>query len=1074
MRLLFINFFLCIYINSLCQLPNGVLIHLRADSIDVPVGSNVTSWQDISGNGYSANAVTGFQSPILDLNTVLNKKAVKFDGNLDLLLINLGQSFPQPTTVFILWRVNSSVPVQIPIASWPNLNALLTNSGQIWLNGGSGQSYYSKPLPFSFILSTCVFNGSTSQLYENSVLQNTRNSGSNSMGFELEIGGLRAQASSFPTIPGWLNGDIAEIIIYNDLLSPSDRLSVENYISEYYTTPLSLGPDINTCGTSQLLQINSINTYTSILWSNGQMNTTSINVNSNGWHWVEVNSFGRTMRDSIFVSGLVPTPQLNLTQNQTICFGNSLNINYTNTLPSGITAQWSTGETGNSISVSEPGSYAVVFQNANGCQISSQTLEVAVNYFPQTQGLGEDRTFCLNSQLFFEYGNLGISPYTHLWGNGSVSGSIPITQLGLNEYTVSVTDAMGCIAHDTVLINLVNVDGPVLSFLYDTTCVYTPTTFTDNSIIGDGDEIISYVWIFPSELQNGSSEAVYTPITNQPYPVELHLITALGCQSSFRDTVVMLPEPQVMFVIPPAICQGSEVLFQANQSTPETIVNWQWIFGSLQTPIGIESGSALSFVFPSHGNTNITLIGTDINGCTDTLMQTTFIRPRPQVLFSFQEACAGNLVQFTNQSTIAPPALISGQTWTFHDAAATTQVNPARIYSNAGFYNVTLQVNGNNGCSAQQTQQVQIHAFPVLNYTTDAACAGITSQFNDASSVPNGFVDSVRWIFNGGTILHGANVSHTFSTGGNNQITHRVVSDFGCVRSLQYNINLTPLLAADFEINPNVIIADYPIQFENTSIGQVSNSWWFNGEELFDVVSPELIFSDEQIGDGIEVMLIVGNNVCYDTIVRNYTVLENRTDLAVKQLFVSEMNGFYTIGVELENKGSTPIIEADIFLSSPHIGLIKETWTGNLDAGESEIFILSAQISSVLSADKSDENYICVEAEITAPLQFFDQDLSNNSLCKSLSDENGIVVLTHPNPTRDKYNIQLLLPSSQEITIKLFDAMGREIAVLESLTLMPAGMNSLEIDASKWPSGMYYMLVYSEQYRVLSKLSKID
>jgi PKD repeat protein len=869
------------------------------------------------------------------------------------------------------------------------------------------------------------------------------------------------------------HGDIAEILAFNSSLSTSDRSSVEQYLASKYTPYPDLGDDINLCASSVTLGPINDPAFTSVQWSNGQTNVPTIQVTQNGWYWVQAVAFGRTMRDSIFVSGLVPTPQLNLTQNQTICFGNSLNINYTNTLPSGITAQWSTGATGNSISVSEPGSYAVVFQNANGCQISSQTLEVAVNYFPQTRGLGEDRTFCLNSQLFFEYGNQGMPPYTHVWSTGSTAGSIPITLLGTNEYRVAVTDAMGCVARDTVRINLLNIDGPTVSFSYDTTCVLTPTIFTDNSILGSGDSVLEYLWIFP----NGSSaefSPMYTPNTNLPYPVELQLTTALGCRSSFRDTVVMLPEPKVQFSIPTLICQDANVMFTGSQTSFETIMNWEWRFGSILNPIATANGSSVTYAFPNHGNINVTLLARDVNGCIDTVTQLVNVRPRPQVVFGFTEVCAGNAVQFNNQSSILAPAQISGQLWTFHDGVATTQLNPVRIYPNPGYYNVTLQVNGNNGCSAQLSQQIQIHALPQLSYTTDAACAGIAAHFNDQSTVLNGSIGSVEWTFDGALTLQGANVVYSFPNGGNRQVLHRVVSDFGCVRSASYNLNLTPVLKANFELNPNVIIVDYPIEFENLSVGQNYNAWWFNGEELFNSSSPVLTFGAEQIGEELEVMLVVGNDVCFDTLIRNYTVLENRTDLAVKQLFVSEINGFFVVGVELENRGFTPITQADLNLRSPHIGLIKETWQGNLDAGQSEIYVMGAQILNTLSEEQALENYICVEAVLKLPLQFVDQDLSNNAKCKSLNDDNKIWLQSHPNPSGDKFTLQVLVPVQQEVSIKLFDSMGREIEELGAGLVMQAGLNLLEIQAADWPSGVYHVLVYSQQGRVSTRLTKID
>jgi hypothetical protein len=250
-----------------------------------------------------------------------------------------------------------------------------------------------------------------------------------------------------------------------------------------------LGEDKDVCANSVFLGPIFDPAFNTIQWSTGQTGNQTIQVTQNGWYWVQTEAFGRVMRDSIFVSGLVPQPQLTVSNNTTICYGDTVALGYTNLLEPGISVEWLDGSTGPSINVGSAGTYGVTFTNAEGCSFSSLPVTFAVNEFPLTNGLGADRTVCLNTALFFEYGTAGLAPYTHLWSDGSTDPSLTPQTIGTATYDIAVTDAMGCVALDTVEIELVATEGPLLNFDFDTVCFNTLNVFTDLSTAASGDNV---------------------------------------------------------------------------------------------------------------------------------------------------------------------------------------------------------------------------------------------------------------------------------------------------------------------------------------------------------------------------------------------------------------------------------------------------------------------------------------------------------------------------------------------------------------------------------------------------------
>src|SRR5207244_319588 len=139
-------------------------------------------------------------------------------------------------------------------------------------------------------------------------------------------------------------------------------------------------------------------------------------------------------------------------------------------------------------------------------------------------------------------------------------------------------------------------------------------------------------------------------------------------------------------------------------------------------------------------------------------------------------------INFLDQSTVAPPAIISQWHWDFGDGFTSTSQNPTHSFTNPGTYNVTLWVQTSGGCqSLQFFQTLQIGATPVADFSFTGAClpSGLT-QFNDLSSVTIGTIAQWAWSFGDGGTSVAQSPSHNYATTGPFNVTLLVTTNLGC------------------------------------------------------------------------------------------------------------------------------------------------------------------------------------------------------------------------------------------------------------------------------------------------------
>ncbi|NDB35298.1 MAG: T9SS C-terminal target domain-containing protein, partial [Flavobacteriia bacterium] len=197
--------------------------------------------------------------------------------------------------------------------------------------------------------------------------------------------------------------------------------------------------------------------------------TQTVNNLPAGTYTVTVTDANGCTSTSTIVITEAPVLSLNTTQVNVLCTGGntgSIDLTISGGSPS-YTSLWSNGSTNQDLSNLSAGTYTVTVTDASNC-VSSAMVTISQ---PLALTLSTTSTNATSGMMNGTAGTVasgGVPPYAYLWSQGGTSASL--SGLGAGVYSVTVTDANGCMAVDTVTVESVgglNTLNPELSvFVY--------------------------------------------------------------------------------------------------------------------------------------------------------------------------------------------------------------------------------------------------------------------------------------------------------------------------------------------------------------------------------------------------------------------------------------------------------------------------------------------------------------------------------------------------------------------------------------------------------------------------------
>lgn len=571
-------------------------------------------WSDLSGNGNHAVQATTAQKPTLTapIASLNNKSALNFDGTNDNLRIN-GFTLAQPATVICLWNTTANNASQYVLDAAASTNRMilryLSTSGISMFAGNS--LGYPITAPFSFRISGLMFNGNTSSIYENNILKGSGDAGSQTL-TGLTIGGRQDLAANF-----YFRGQMAELIIYDRLLTAQEYMDVLGYLQKKYSPPVSLGNDTTVNYGFCPLQLNPAKPwFNSYSWSTGAT-ASNITVTAPGTYSVTATDiFGIQSVDTIAIAR-PPFSGLTFNTINSICAGDSVTLNAG--LPqTNYTFNWSTGANTPALTVKAAGQYSVTITDTSACTASSNTATVIVDSLAAKASLGPDTVLCNGSQIGLQAGY--VTGLNYLWSTGATTETIVPASSG--SYWVQVTGQSGCVFRDTINVNISGV-APAANFSFDTVCAGVPTTFTNLSTVSPG-SIDSVRWNFATLQQSALNNPTYIFPAAGTYAVSLTAYGTGGCFATITKNVPVNPNPNAGFIAD-TTCAGLSYSFQNTATSPagQTITAWAWNFANL----GVSSQTNPAFTFSNPGSYSIQQIVTTNLQCKDTALQTLVVIP---------------------------------------------------------------------------------------------------------------------------------------------------------------------------------------------------------------------------------------------------------------------------------------------------------------------------------------------------------------------------------------------------------------------------------------------------------------
>jgi gliding motility-associated-like protein len=600
-------------------------------------------------------------------------------------------------------------------------------------------------------------------------------------------------------------------------------------------------------------------------WSNGAT-TSTISVTNGTYSVTVTNANGCTAASNPVVLTLsnptaVVTPSV---ATPILCPGGTLQL--TETAGTGVSWNWSTNATTQSITVADSGLYLVTITDAQGCTANASLTVGLDNPAANIAITSGSATFCSGNQAVLSASGTTGTSFAYLWSDGSTTQNIVVTSQ--NNYTVTVTNNFGCPASDNQFITV--------NFA---TASITPTT---DSTFCNGDSIqlfntspntSSVLW------SNGLTGNSIWVNNNSSYSFVVTDNNGCTAASDTLATTLSYPAASITPQSNPVICPGTTVTLDATNANNATGNTFLWSDGTtgqsvvaaatqtytvtvtnylgcvaVSPPVNVivsipsasisvadltlcpgeqaslNANAGSSYLWHPRGEITQQLLTstggtysvdvTDTAGCVATSADVTVENLPAEAVTAVSGATS-----FCRGGAVTISAVTPG-TYVWYPGGST---DSSVIADNTETY--TVAVTNLNGCVAVSAPvSVFVHEYPVISFTADSTseCDAFKIRFHNYSTFENNSL--ITWTFGDSTTSHQYSPIHWYTINGMYNVTLNITSPIGCssTDSSEINVIRFPDPVADFEIVNNIenVFAG-PIAFINKSKNAVRYHWDF-------------------------------------------------------------------------------------------------------------------------------------------------------------------------------------------------------------------------------------------------------
>lgn len=341
----------------------------------------------------------------------------------------------------------------------------------------------------------------------------------------------------------------------------------------------------------------------------------------------------------------------------------------------------------------------LVVQDSNGCQTSRIVPDFVVigNQPSVTASSAPSPVQSCTQPLVVNFSSNGNTPNgggTYAWdfGNGGSSTTQNPTQVyfsGIYNAVVTFTDNFACIARDTILVEVTNMNAG-FTVANTNACAGIATQFTDTSNFAT-----SWQWNFGDGNVSTQQNPTHTYSSTGTYTVTL-TVTYNNCtdtETKVNYITVTTPVTGNFTASDTAECSSPLTVDFISNTSGATSYSWDFGDGATSTQPNP------THTYTSNGSYTVSLTVTNSAGCANTITRNSLIDVGTldaSFTVDSTDGCTPMDVIFTNTTTSA--SAITSYQWDFGDGSTSSAANPTHIYNTAGNYTPNLIVQNAEGC----------------------------------------------------------------------------------------------------------------------------------------------------------------------------------------------------------------------------------------------------------------------------------------------------------------------------------------------------------------------------------------
>lgn len=473
--------------------------------------------------------------------------------------------------------------------------------------------------------------------------------------------------------------------------------------------------------------------------------------------------------------------------------------------------KWSTGATTKTIIITESGKYSVWVNNGYGATFDE--IEVAFKPSIEAEVTLPESGQCVEEQLAFADNTSGAVKWLWSFGDGKTSVlQNPVHQYaaaGYYQVTLLVTSEEGC---TDVFEQQLEVKGITIDWNIPENPVCTASSINFSASLIAGIQPVVWYWTFGDGTSSSIQNPIHTYSHAGQYDVSLMATSALGCETILTGSISVTDITSSWEVVENQLCTNANLSFVANT---DNAVAYQWDFDDGHT----STQQNPQHTYSSPGSYLVKLLVTSANGCTNQSAQAIDVKDY-EVSWVIPEDI---LCPDVMNSFLASADNVMAWNWDFGDGHSSGNQNPSHLYANEGTYNLRLQVTGEQGCSAELTEVIQVSGVTSQwSISESTYCANTVANFNSNTTGST----SWYWNFDDGQSSFEENPSHIFTEEGLYNVTLVVESGNGCMDELTHEIEVKGI-SSSWQIPQSIICADVPATFFATTVGATSWEWDF-------------------------------------------------------------------------------------------------------------------------------------------------------------------------------------------------------------------------------------------------------